>query len=183
MTDIRVSVPPGRPYGGFWRRVGAWIIDGIIILAVFYIIGSFLWSDLIAQTTTVTQTANETVYNITLAPSLIGGIVLGIATWAYKTLQESSRAQATLGKRALGIKVTGLGGDRVSLLTATFRSWPVWLPGIVGAVEFLSAIVFLAALATCIAVAFTRQKQGLHDMMAKCLVVRHNADFAAPETS
>ena len=49
MSDIQVSIPAGRPYGGFWRRVGAWIIDGIIILAPFLIVGSFLWPDLTAK--------------------------------------------------------------------------------------------------------------------------------------
>ena len=183
MSDIQVSIPAGRPYGGFWRRVGAWIIDGIIILAPFLIVGSVLWPDLIAKTTTVRESEGGAFYQITFTTSLIGSIVLGVATWAYMALQESSRAQATLGKRALGIKVTNLTGGRVSLLTATVRSWPVWLPALAGVVSVLDVIAGLAALAACIAVAFTRRKQGLHDMMAKCLVVRHNAVFAAQETS
>ena len=101
-----------------------------------------------------------------------GTAVLGIAFWAYVALHECGPAQATLGKRMLRLRVTGLDGARVSLLTASFRSWPRWLPGILGVIGVLDAIGGLAALAACIAVAFTRRKQGLHDMMARCLVVR-----------
>ena len=85
--------------------------------------------------------------------------------------RESGPGQATLGKRVLGLRVAGLDGARVSLLTASYRSWPRWLPGIMGAVGILDAIAAVIALAACIAVAFTPRKQGLHDMMARCLVV------------
>ena len=36
----------------------------------------------------------------------------------------------------------------------------------------LNYVVGFAAVAACIAVAFNRRKQGLHDMLARCLVVR-----------
>ena len=44
--------------------------------------------------------------------------------------------------------------------------------GLVSVILGLNALAGIAALAACIAVAFTRRKQGLHDMMARCLVVR-----------
>ncbi len=145
----------------------------------FFVVGSYLWPDLIAKTTTIAQSEGETFSMTEYTPSVIGSIILGIAIWAYTALQESSRIQATLGKRVLGIKVTDLGGSRIPLLTATFRSWPLWLPGLVGVVGTLDAIAGLAALAACIVVAFTKRKQGLHDMMAKCLVVRRRAVFSS----
>ena len=72
----------------------------------------------------------------------------------------------------LGLRVTGLDGGRISLLTAILRCWPLWLPGLVSMVVGLNFIVGFAAIAACIAVAFTRRKQGLHDMLVRCLVVR-----------
>ncbi len=157
---------------GFWRRVAAWVIDGILVMVSFFIVGIYLWPDLVETTTLVSQVEGARLETVRYAPTMLGTAVLGIAFWAYVALQECGPAQATLGKRMLRLRVTGLDGARVSLLTASFRSWPRWLPGILGVIGILDAIGGLAALAACIAVAFTRRKQGLHDMMARCLVVR-----------
>ena len=72
----------------------------------------------------------------------------------------------------LGLRVTGLDGARISLLTAGYRCWPLWLPGLVSMVFGLNYVVGVAAIAACLTVAFNRRKQGLHDMLARCLVVR-----------
>ena len=60
---------------------------------------------------------------------------------------------------------------------ASYRAWPIWLPVLLGIVETLGLLAGLIALIAFIAVAFTRYKQGLHDMMAKCLVVKREARF------
>lgn len=180
MTEIQVSMSEeSSPFAGFLRRVGARIIDVVIVLAIFFAVGASLWPDLVTKTTTITQSEGELFSTTEYTLTEIGSIILGIAIWAYTALQEASRTQATLGKRALKIKVTDLGGGRVSLLTATFRSWPLWLPLLVGFVGTLAPIAALAALAACIVVAFTKRKQGLHDMMAKCLVVQERAVFSS----
>ena len=79
--------------------------------------------------------------------------------WLYYTLMESSRFQGTLGKMAVQIKVTDLDGNRISFGQATGRHFG----------KFLSAILLGIGF---IMVAFTEKKQGLHDVMAGCLVVR-----------
>ncbi len=71
---------------------------------------------------------------------------------------ESSPTQATLGKMALGIKVTDLAGKRVGFGKATGRYFG----------KIISALILLIGF---IMVAFTEKKQGLHDKMAGCLVV------------
>ena len=158
--------------GGFWRRLAAWIVDGILVLAGFFIVGIYLWPDLVETTSLVSEVDGARLETVRYAPTMLGAAVLGIAFWAYVALQECGPAQATLGKRMLGLRVTDLEGARISLVTASLRSWPRWLPGILGVIGVLDAIAALAALAACLAVAFTRRKQGLHDMMARCLVVR-----------
>ena len=157
---------------GFWRRLAAWIVDGILVLAGFFIVGIFLWPELVETTTLVSEVDGARLETVRYAPTMLGAAVLGIAFWAYVALQECGPAQATLGKRALGLRVTDLDGKRISLVTASLRSWPRWLPGILGVIGVLDAIAAAAALAACLAVAFTRRKQGLHDMIARCLVVR-----------
>ena len=81
-----------------------------------------------------------------------------ICGWLYLALSESSTKQATLGKMAMGIKVTDLHGDRISLGRASGRC----LAKIVSTVIVLIGYLMIA---------FTRRKQGLHDIMAGCLVV------------
>ena len=72
----------------------------------------------------------------------------------------------------LRLRVTGLDGGRISPLTAIIRCSPLWLPGLFSEIVGLNYVAGFVAVAACIAVAFTRRKQGLHDMLARCLVVR-----------
>jgi len=87
-----------------------------------------------------------------------GNMINMICGWLYLALSESSTKQATLGKMAMGIKVTDLHGDRISLGRASGRC----LAKIVSTVIVLIGYLMIA---------FTRRKQGLHDIMAGCLVV------------
>lgn len=100
------GVPPGAaalPYAGFWMRVGAYLID-VLVLIVPIILLAFI-------------------------PIL--GIILDIVgVWLYFALQESSERQATIGKRALNIYVTNLQGGRISFGQATGRYFSKILSGI-----------------------------------------------------
>jgi uncharacterized RDD family membrane protein YckC len=82
-----------------------------------------------------------------------------VFNWLYYALLESSAWQATLGKKALGLEVTDMAGQRISFARATGR----YFGKIVSA--FILMIGFIMA-------GFTAQKQALHDMMAGCLVIR-----------
>jgi len=157
---------------GFWRRVAAWVIDTIIVLVGTYLVGSFLWPDLVETTTHISESDGARLEVVSYALSWLGTVVFGLALGVYTAVLESGPWQATLGKRMLGLRVTGLGGGRISPLTAILRCWPLWLPGLFSTIVGLNYIAGFAAIAACIAVAFTRRKQGLHDMLARCLVVR-----------
>jgi uncharacterized RDD family membrane protein YckC len=76
----------------------------------------------------------------------------------YYGFQESSEHQATLGKRALGIIVTDLEGSRISFGRAAGRELA----------KILSALILLIGF---LMIGFTERKQGLHDMIAECLVI------------
>ena len=71
---------------------------------------------------------------------------------------ESSKLQGTVGKIALGIEVTDLDGNQISFGKANGRYF----------CKIISTIILMIGY---IMVAFTEKKQGLHDMMAGCLVV------------
>ena len=79
--------------------------------------------------------------------------------WLYFALQESSSAQATLGKRAVGIKVTNLEGQRIGFGQATGRFFGKIISGLTLLIGYMMA-------------GFTDRKQALHDIIAGTLVVR-----------
>ena len=82
-----------------------------------------------------------------------------LVNWLYFTILESSAWQATLGKRAVGIKVTDLQGEKMSFGRSNARYWSKILSVLVLFIGFLM-------------VAFTDKKQGLHDMIAGTLVIK-----------
>lgn len=91
--------------------------------------------------------------------AVIGSVVIFIINLLYFPAMESSARQATFGKSLCGIKVTDMDGRRLSFLQALLRNIAKILSAIPLNIGFLLA-------------AFTKRKQALHDMLAKCLVVR-----------
>ncbi|MCG2587779.1 RDD family protein [Rhodohalobacter sulfatireducens] len=80
-------------------------------------------------------------------------------TWLYYSLMESSGHQATYGKKLLGLKVTTENGYPVKFGKATGRHFSKILSGLIFGIGYLMA-------------AFTKKKQGLHDMIAGCIIVK-----------
>ena len=71
---------------------------------------------------------------------------------------ESSVKRATLGKMALGIAVTDVDGRRITFMRATGRHFAKMISGLILLIGYLMA-------------AWTKKKQGLHDILAGTLVV------------
>jgi len=98
---------------------------------------------------------------IMLIPVLLASIIpLGgiIVLWLYFAVMESSESQSTLGKRAMGIIVTDLNGNRITFGKATIRHFS----------KYISILILFIGY---IMIGFTEKKQGLHDMIAGTLVV------------
>ncbi|MEN9649692.1 MAG: hypothetical protein RL094_659 [Candidatus Parcubacteria bacterium] len=132
-------------YAGFWKRVGAALIDGFLIGVV----------GLLIQVVVAGPTSFTLVQESTALENLLSVIVfLGYFTW-----MESGSHQATIGKQALKIKVTGLNGERITPQRALVRTVSKYLSG------FILLIGYLMVL-------FTEKKQALHDIIAKTVVVR-----------
>ena len=103
-------------------------------------------------------------------------IASAVLSWAYFALQECSSAQASVGKRVLGIRVANEQGGRLGLLAATIRTWPLYLNSLAWAGGgLLGGLVTLAVFVACISVAFSSRKQGLHDKMAGAVLARRPA--------
>jgi uncharacterized RDD family membrane protein YckC/Tfp pilus assembly protein PilE len=129
---------------GFWRRFAAYWLDVILL----YII-------------TIAVTLGMVALGSTAAA--FSPLVTGAMAWLYFALMHSSEGGATLGKKAFGIKVTRLDGERVSFLRATGRYFATWISAILLLIGYIMA-------------GFTDRKQALHDMIASTLVVRADAD-------
>jgi len=150
----------GVRYGGFWIRVVAAIIDAIIVSVILWPVKAIFGLGGLA----LGGFGAHGFHNPMALPYLIfGGGVFGLlklgANWIYEALMESSSYQATLGKMALGMKVTDLYGNRISFARATGR-------------YFAKIISFVILCIGYIMVGFTERKQGLHDMIAGTLVRR-----------
>jgi len=139
-------------YGGFWRRVGAYIIDAIVVSIAITVIGSIFGIG--TSNTQVDDLSAAFSYNADDAPSMIMSLVIGVGYFAG---MESSAWQATLGKKALGMVVTDLHGNRISFARALGRYLAKILSGLILLIGYIM-------------VAFTERKQGLHDMIAGTLV-------------
>jgi uncharacterized RDD family membrane protein YckC len=148
-------------YGGFWRRVVATLIDSVILGVVMVAIGMFL--PIIENAGMSNISPAERAVGIAAEVNLtaIGTLILLAGGWLYAALLESGPKQATLGKMALSLQVTDLEGDRIGFAQASGRFFA----------KLLSLIVFLIGF---VMVAFTPRKQGLHDMLAKTLVIRRS---------
>ena len=136
-------------YAGFLRRLVAYVIDAIICYAVVFLL------DLAGILRFADPAGRGLALNIA---AVIPWMIVIVVTGAYFAILESSARQATLGKMAIGIKVTDVDGRRISLIRATGRFFAKILSGLILLIGYIMA-------------AFTARKQALHDILAGTLVV------------
>jgi uncharacterized RDD family membrane protein YckC len=143
-------------YAGFWKRLFAFLLDFLIMqgtgLAVGAAVGAF--TAIIDPSAFESEAASQAT-QARLTPVLV--ILIQLFFWLYCATMESQK-QATLGKMALGIKVTDTNGSRISFTRASVR-------------HFAKILAIIPIGFGFFMVAFTDRKQGLHDMITKCLVV------------
>lgn len=159
-----ISVPTHPPvhYAGFWRRFAAYLIDHILLGVVSFLMFipalAFLGIG-IGTSMTEEDIGTGAGFILAFVAAYVAAILfILIARWIYYALMESSNLQGTLGKMALGIKVTDLQGNRVTFGRATGRYFGRILSSLILEIGFIMA-------------GFTEKKQALHDIIAGCLVV------------
>jgi uncharacterized RDD family membrane protein YckC/Tfp pilus assembly major pilin PilA len=139
--------PTSDVYAGFWPRVGAYVIDYFV-----YVAGSFVLGIALAPVA-ASESAGAIVFLVSL-----------LAMFFYDVLMHCSSYQATLGKLALGIKVTDLAGERIGFAQATGRFFAEILTAFTIGIGYVMA-------------AFTERRQTLHDKIAGTLVVKKSTDI------
>lgn len=157
LTEVSETIY--KSHAGFWKRVGAAIIDsmilsilsGVCVTIIIVVLGGAMMLSAAGM-----NGLGALSYGVTMTFAII--MFSTILNWLYFTLMESSTKQATLGKMALGIVVTDYMGMRISFAHANVRYWS----------KILSALFFCIGY---IMAGFTAKKQALHDLIASTLVV------------
>ncbi len=124
-------------YAAFGERFGAALIDGLILAIPNALISIVIEDD----------------------ESVSANIISICLYWLYNAILESSAYQATLGKRALGIKVIDMEGQRISFGQATGRYFGKIISALILGIGFLMML-------------WDDKKQTLHDKMAATLVIK-----------
>lgn len=135
-------------YAGFWMRFLAAVIDGILMLiaTMILLVPLMLIVGLAGDAAAIEGVANLFSYFVSIP-----------LAWLYEALMTSSEKQATVGKLALGLRVTDLNGNRISFGRATGRHFAKYLSQIILMIGYLIQ-------------PFTERKQALHDILAGTVV-------------
>jgi uncharacterized RDD family membrane protein YckC len=127
-------------YAGFGSRVLAKLIDDALVAVPLWILHLVLRSPFLVERSEQIRASIE-------------GIAFFVVFCLYSALMESSKWQATFGKRTVGIVVMDLDGSRPSFGSSLLRAVVQCVP-----VEYLLA-------------AFSPRRQALHDLVAGTVVV------------
>ena len=154
-------------YGGFWLRLLAYIIDNVVIgLGIVLVLVPLIFltglGALLSQIHPEEELGDAGLFLI-IGLIFLAATVGLVVTWLYHALMESSEWQATVGKKAVGLVVTDMTGQRVSFARATGRHFGKVITNMV------------PMLIGYIMAGFTERKQALHDMIAGCVVLRRTS--------
>lgn len=139
-----------REPGSFWRRLGAYLVDGVVLA---------LATNLLTRLTLGPLPDVDPLEPAALDQLWPFYAVNAALAWLYFALLESSHWQATLGKGLLGLEVTDEDGGPISFLRASGR----YFGKIASALPLGLGFLMIFA---------TEHNQALHDKLAGCLVLR-----------
>ena len=154
-------------YAGLGRRFVAHLIDGILCLFAYMIIGSMVAS----------QTGGMTDEGFAMegAPALVAMLLTFLVTLAYFAVLESTSSGKTLGKLIAGIRVADLGGGKATFNQALMRN-------ILRLVDFL--VFYIVGI---ILILKSDKKQRLGDRIAGTVVLHshkaHHPEGKKPKSS
>ncbi|MED1741590.1 RDD family protein [Bacillus swezeyi] len=160
----------GSEYAGIGSRFLASLLDGIILGIPLYIIWAVCATLMIMGDLEVVRileknpdyVTNQEFFFVLVGFLKVMGILASISFivyFLYFTLMESSKWQATLGKKIMGIQVVEAEGERLSFGRAAGRFL---------ARSFLSPILLIGYILAF----FTEKRQALHDLLAGTIVIK-----------
>jgi uncharacterized RDD family membrane protein YckC len=172
-----------KTYAGFWKRLGAFALDYIIILG--YLIGIVLLSLLL----NAVFNASEWLFEDRIRAQFVAFLLVTLPVTLYFAISESSPSQATWGKRRLKLQVTDRGGNRIGFRRSLARTllkfvpwelshtliWQIYFSPIVSPwINYGFALVYLLIGLNIISLLLTKTHQTLYDLLAQTYV-RHTS--------
>jgi uncharacterized RDD family membrane protein YckC len=156
MPSHAPAIPVNKAaYGGFWIRFLALFIDAMVLGAVLY---PMFFAFAVAHGWRRYDWEGVDMVHFALVASAARLFSI-VVSWLYEALMLSSSWQGTLGKRALGLRVTDEYGQRITFMRATGRHFAKYLSWITLCIGFIMVV-------------FTERRQALHDFIAGTLVRR-----------
>jgi uncharacterized RDD family membrane protein YckC len=144
LAELTIAIPQMKKMtfvkATFWRRALAALFDAIVVSMAFYMISHFV---LVAD------------YNFDTDKIFAFG---NLVFFLYHVIMESSRGQATIGKRVLNLKVIRRNNKKIDLFTAFSRN----------AGKLLIQFTFLQGILRLL---IPGTRQAVHDQFANCYVV------------
>jgi len=162
-------------YAGFWIRLGAYILDGIILGVFSFVLGLILGFGLLSWQGAPLDEIPATYY----LADVILGLVYYVGFWTW-------RGQ-TPGKMLLRLRIIRTDGAHIALDRAILRYAMFFIVSVVSVIQGnlvlrggfyvaylgpLLSIINLLIIVGLVWVAFDRRKQGVHDKIADTYVVK-----------
>jgi uncharacterized RDD family membrane protein YckC len=175
--------PAGYVYGDVPNRIIAYIIDVVILVIAFIIVGILLAA--IVGPTIVGDPASPNFGQLNIVAAIIFAIVNAIISGAYFVYTWTAM-RGSLGMRALGMQVGNeTDGATLTLNQAVIRWALLFGPGAVaqafgftGIGLILNLVAFVWWIALLVTTAQSPTKQGLHDRYAHTVVVKATRSVA-----
>ncbi|MGM8213167.1 RDD family protein [Virgibacillus sp. W0430] len=152
--ELSVHEEHSRPneyrYAGFWMRFWAYVTDLIIVFSINGIVLSPL------------KFFNDG-FVIDIGFWTLNGILAGVLSYIYFLIMTKLYGQ-TVGKMIFGLRVINENNEPLTWSDLFFRE-------VIG--RFIHRVIFITAILYLV-VAFTSEKQGIHDMFGNTRVVHIN---------
>lgn len=181
MAPVQPPLPPPVPgtalpdsameYAGWWQRVGARLIDTLLMLALMVV-------PIIAAFAVMPQKDNADPTDLQLAV-LVAALLAGAAVWALYAPVTMRRSGQTPGKKLVGVRVVRDDRQPMTFGYAFVREFLVKgaLINTIGGFVFLSVLNYLWPL-------WDDSNRALHDMIVSSHVVKGApGGAAAPQAS
>ena len=170
-----------KTYAGFWKRLGAFALDYLIILG--YLVGVVVLS-LFANTL---FSANQWLFSDRVRAQVLAFLLVTLPVTLYFAVAESSVRQATWGKGRLNLKVGDRDGNRIGFWRSLVRTllkfvpweishtliWQIYFSPQMEStwINYGFALVYLLIGLNIVSLIITRTKQTLYDLLTHTYVI------------
>ncbi len=184
MKPVEAGPAPGIAYAELGIRIGAYIIDAVILTAAYFVVYAIIGAAMFGSLFTVGFGLIFIIVIVLAAVYLVGSAVYFVYTW--------TTMRASLGQKMLGLETVNAGNGATLTQPQAIKRWAFlfgpqavvtvlqlgsgWFVYTFGAAGILSLLLSLASLAYVIYLLYTvsqsGKRQGFHDVQAGTVVIK-----------